>query len=319
MRPFRTAPIFKDKIWAGGRLAQHVPGAGPQAGEAWLVSDVEGDASPILDSEHAGATLRDLVAERAQELLGPELAAVERRFPLLVKVLDIQTPLSVQLHPDGPTARALGHGDRGKCEAWLVLANGPEGRVWLGVPPDTSPDRLLAAAEAGGLADLLSTYAPELGEGFPILPGTLHTAQDLVVLEVQETSDITYRVFDWGRGRELHLAAARTVLERLGPQPAPPRRGAPGWTVGARDVAAGCPFQFEALELGAEERWEAPAGRGPMVVVPVGPGSIELETAGNQSLAVGVGEAAVVPALAKTVVVRGPSGARIGWAARLSG
>ncbi|MBL4847006.1 MAG: class I mannose-6-phosphate isomerase, partial [Planctomycetes bacterium] len=212
--PLRTLPRFVEKIWAGGLLPAWAESTSwsppPQTGEVWLVSDVADAGSELT----GGGTLRAALEDDPLGLLGArELAAQQARgetarFPYLLKLLDIGPPLSVQLHPDAATARALGDGERGKCEAWLILATAEEAEVFAGAPLGSTPAALIEAARSGTLDQSLDRFRPELGEGFPILPGTLHTARDLLVFEAQETSDVTYRVFDWGRGRTLHLEQA---------------------------------------------------------------------------------------------------------------
>lgn len=297
--PFRTLPRFVDKVWAGGLLsswADYLDWTLPEnTGEVWLVSDVEG--APSLLAE--GGTLREALAADPLGFLGErELAAQEARgetprFPYLVKLLDIGPPLSVQLHPDAATASALGDGERGKSEAWLVLEPGPDARVFAGAPEGSEPGALIEAAEAGTLGEALESFQPEPGEGFPILPGTLHTARQLLVLEAQETSDVTYRVFDWGRGRELHLEQAREVLERLGAVGGPPRTG--GWDAGQRDLAPGCPFRFEAFELPAGATLPLAPAEGPVVLIGLS-GACELVTRDEEIRTLGRGEVWVIPA-----------------------
>ncbi|HBP19293.1 MAG TPA: hypothetical protein DEA08_16075, partial [Planctomycetes bacterium] len=146
-----------------------------------------------------------------------------------------------------------------------------------------------AAGELG--EEQLASYAPRAGEGLAITPGTLHTARDVVALEIQETSDVTYRVYDWGRGRELHLDQARRTLEVLGLRP-PPTRDA-GWEPGERDLSPGCPFRFERWQLSpGEERTSAPGLPG--VLIALG-GELEVRV-GEEALSLRPGESLVLPA-----------------------
>ena len=299
MTPLRLAPRFREKVWAGGKLARWLEGAPAQAGEAWLVSDVPGEASEVIEGPHAGSTLRELVAAHPEELLGADELAHQRargeepRWPLLVKLLDIGPPLSVQLHPNAALAQELGDGERGKCEAWLILEPGPQARIYAGVASGAlTLDELLAACAAGELGEEeLSSYAPRAGEGLAITPGTLHTARDVVALEVQETSDVTYRVYDWGRGRELHLTQARRTLETLGLRPPPARDE--GWKPGLLDLSPGCPFRFERWQLGPGEERRTSSGL-PGVLIALG--GEALVRSGEHSLTLRPGESLVLPA-----------------------
>lgn len=309
--PFRTRPIFKGKPWAGDRLAGLVEGAPPGTGEVWLVSDLDGEASPIASGAHSGRTLRDLVREHPLELLGAAFAA-EERFPLLVKVLDVGAPLSLQLHPDAALARALGDGPRGKAETWLVLEPGAEARVDLGLAGPTPADEVVRLARDGGLVERLASFVPEPGEPIEIPPGTLHSAREVLLLEVQEPSDVTYRVHDWGRnGRELHLEQTRRVLAALEPSRLP--RAGGGWVRGRRALAQLSPFHFDALDLRAGARLTLPGGA-PQVLV-VLEGRAVIEAAGHPLLLVERGEAAVLPAALPEVSLQAPTWVRAGLAA----
>ena len=299
LAPLRILPRFFSKVWAGALLSSWADTTSwdpPEGtGEVWLVSDVEG--APSLLS--GGGTLREVLERDPAALLGQrELAAQQARgetprFPYLIKLIDIGPPISVQLHPNAETARALGDGERGKSEAWLILEAGPEGRVFAGAPEGSLPAELIAAAEAGTLGEALDSFQPEAGEGFPILPGTLHTARELVVLEAQETSDVTYRVFDWGRGRELHLEQAREVLDRLGAGGRPPLAGP--WARGQRELAPGCPFRFLGLELPEGSTLPLSPSDGPGVLVGLS-GTCELILRDGRSWELSRGEVLVIPA-----------------------
>jgi mannose-6-phosphate isomerase class I len=285
MLPFRTAPRFVARAWGrGARLRSRFGYDAPEGtGEAWLVSDVPGSPSVILDGPFAGRTLRDAFVEARDALLGPG-GAGEPDFPLLVKLIDIDAPLSVQVHPDGPTARALGDGQRGKAEAWLVVDAGARAKVSLGLRDPLPADEVVRLARAGALEQALRTEPARAGQGYEILPGTVHTALDVLALEVQETADVTYRVFDYGRDRPLHLEQARVTLERTGGAARRPRivEVGPGRTA---LVSAEAPFTFDVLELTGPE----PLGRGPGIAF-VLDGEVRLG-----DLTLRRGEAAVLP------------------------
>jgi mannose-6-phosphate isomerase len=322
LAPLRTLPRFVDKVWAGGLLPSWADYSSwtlpPGTGEVWLVSDVEGAPSPLA----AGGDLRELIERDPEAFLGERELAAQRargetpRFPYLIKLLDIGEPLSVQVHPDAATARALDDGERGKSEAWLILEAGDDARVFAGAPEGSTPEALIAAAQSGSLGRALDSFRPEPGEGFPILPGTLHTARELLVLEAQETSDVTYRVFDWGRGRELHLEQAREVLERLGAGGRPPLAGP--WRSGQRELAPGCPFRFEAAELPRGVTLPLPAGEGPGVLIGLaGACELILRDESEQTWELSRGEVLVIPAALRAepgwARVLAPGGARWAW------
>jgi mannose-6-phosphate isomerase class I len=261
---------------------QVAPSSG--TGEVWLISDLPGAASVVRDGPFAGSTLRDVVRERGEALLG-EAGATQ--FPLLVKLLDVGEPLSVQVHPNAEVARELGDGDRGKCEAWLVLAVEADGAMLYGLREGVLPADVPGLSAAGTLPEHMVSFQPEVGEGIEIVPGILHGAHGLLALEVQEACDITYRVYDYGRERgELHLAQAQRCLELATGD----ARGPGGaWSAGRRSLAPRSPFLFEAVQLEAGEVLEIPGGRAGVIVLlegRLGLGDVEL----------GPTEAAVCPA-----------------------
>lgn len=331
LAPFRTAPIHKTKPrWGDGRrlarLGLAIPADLQPVGESWLVTDVEGEpASPIRDGPHAGRSLRELLASDREGLLGPALAARGGGFPLLVKLLDLGDWLSIQVHPDGETARALHQGQRGKHEAWLVLAAGERAEVALGLDPAAVRARGLTPGELVGLgAELLPLMRRHRdlvpGDGIEVTPGTVHTGRDLLVLEVQETCDLTYRIYDWGRdaaARPLHLAEAATCLERTGGH----LRAGPGVARAAEApdatrrelVGPSAPFVFAALTVSPGAALEL-EDEGCRIAVATA-GGATLETATGR-LELVPGEAAVVPhaAGARLRIVAGASGARLGYA-----
>jgi mannose-6-phosphate isomerase len=199
--PLRFAPIFKSALWGGRRLADLLPGApadGPIA-EAWVLSDVADNVSRVADGPLRGVTLRELMRERRNELLGPDLAHHDT-FPLLLKFIDARLPLSVQVHPDDATAQRLGDGPRGKTEAWVVVSAEPGSRIWAGLKPGVGRAEFEAALRAGTVEDCLHSFEPTSGDCVFLPAGTVHAiGGGLVVFEVQQTSDITYRLHDWGR------------------------------------------------------------------------------------------------------------------------
>jgi mannose-6-phosphate isomerase len=310
LQPFRVSPLFKEKVWAGRRLADLAWAEAPPAGtgEVWLVADLPGASGDVRDGPFQGRPLRDVVTERGAELLGD--GAADSGFPLLVKILDVGPPLSVQVHPNGEVARELGDGERGKCEAWLILSAEDDGLMFCGLREGIGSDDVPRLSRDGTLPEALNSFRPQAGEGVEIVPGTLHTAQGLLVLEVQESCDITYRVYDYGRGRgELHLDQARRCLELTGTVGSPPRDT--GWADGGserRSVAPKSPFEFLAVQLRAGEEFDlGPEGCLRLLVVLEG----QLEVPG---FVAGPTEAIVLPA-SWSGTGRAKTPVRLGYAA----
>jgi mannose-6-phosphate isomerase len=216
--PLRFRPLFKTALWGGSAL-RPLFGAAPSpepTGEAWVLSDQGADGSVVADGPLAGTTLRDLMRARPRDLLG-EAEAPGGRFPLLLKFLDARLPLSVQVHPDDELARVLEPGEaRGKTEAWVILRADPGSRLFAGLRPGVGAEAFQAALTGGTLPDVLHSYAPRPGDCVFLEAGTVHAiGAGLLLFEVQQTSDVTYRLHDWGRvdaktgkPRDLHVAQA---------------------------------------------------------------------------------------------------------------
>jgi mannose-6-phosphate isomerase len=199
--PLRFKPIFQYRPWGGRRLAKlfslPLPGEGP-IGEVWLLSDREDQPSFVADGPLKGKTIGELIKQSSRDLLG-NLATHYTRFPLLLKFLDVQGRLSVQVHPSDAYKELLPAGDTGKTEAWVVLERGPEATVYAGLKPHTTADALGQAITNGTVSDLLAGFAPRVGDGVFIRAGTVHSLSDVIVFEVQQNSDATFRLYDWDR------------------------------------------------------------------------------------------------------------------------
>ena len=217
--PLRFEPIFKPAIWGGDALRPML-GAAPSAeptGEAWLLSDQGDNLSRVVEGPLAGTTLRDLMRTRRQELIG-DAPAPSGRFPLLLKFLDARQPLSVQVHPNDEQAKQMepaGAG-LGKTEAWVILNAEPHSLLFAGLRPGVDAQQLRAALEGSTLPEIMHSYAPRPGDCVFLEAGTIHAiGAGLQLFEVQQTSDITYRLYDWGRvdagtgvPRQLHIEQA---------------------------------------------------------------------------------------------------------------
>ena len=199
--PLRFEPIYQYRLWGGRRLADlfaaPLPGDGP-IGEAWVLSDRDDHPSRVANGPLKGRTIGQLLEQSPEQLLG-KLAGRFRRFPLLLKFLDAREMLSVQVHPSDAHTDLLPAGETGKTEAWVVLEAGPKSRIYAGLKPGTSPDDLRRALASGVVADHLACFTPKPGDGVFLPAGTVHAlGGDIVVFEVQQNSDVTFRLYDWG-------------------------------------------------------------------------------------------------------------------------
>jgi len=217
-------PQFKTRVWGGRRLAERFGlEATEPISEAWMVYD----ENVIASGPYAGRRLAEVLPELGEAFLGRAL--VERygyRLPLMVKFLDTAQWLSVQVHPDDAYARAHeAHTDwLGKAEAWVVLEAEPGAQVIYGVKRPVTREELRAAALDGSILELLNFVPVEKGDVIYVPPGTIHAlGPGLLVYEVSQRSDLTYRLYDYGRGRELHLDSALEVT-RLEPLEVKPHR-----------------------------------------------------------------------------------------------
>lgn len=215
--PLTFQPIFKDLIWGGRRLEGLLHKAiGPgRVAESWEIADHGDDVSRVREGPLQGASLRDLIGSRGEELLGQGRSRTRpEQFPLLVKYLDAHDVLSVQVHPDDEKGRRLAH-DNGKSETWVIVHAEPKSLIYAGLKRGVSRDEFAGALGTPRLEPLLHRFEARPGDCVMVPAGTVHAiGAGIVLAEIQQTSDATFRVDDWGRvgpdgrPRTLHLAEA---------------------------------------------------------------------------------------------------------------
>jgi mannose-6-phosphate isomerase len=298
--PFRLAPWFSPRPW--GRLDLRPwyadTGTTEPVGEAWLT----GPESGVETGAMAGKTLAAVAAEAGEELLGLDGGRIDkgkgREFPLLVKLLFPSDKLSVQVHPDDAHAQAMGQ-PRGKTECWYVLEAEPGATIALGLKPGATADAVRAAIVAGTLEEWMVWVPVAVGDMVFVDAGTVHAIRPgVVLLETQQTCDITFRMYDYGRPRELHVEQALRVMKTK--------------------TAAGkvAPKKMDAFVRLIEQqyfvvdRYEVGAGR--EVVIPIAEagclvglaGAAMVECEGAEAVELVAGKAVVVPKDSGGVVVR---------------
>ena len=212
--PLKFRPIFKERIWGGQKLrgfGKDIP-AGKKIGESWELADLPDDKSVISNGELAGQTLGSVIEKYPKEITGDE--KVWRPLPLLIKLLDAEDILSVQVHPDEQTCERLGKGEP-KTECWYIIAAEPGAVIYKGLKKGVAKDKFAEAIQKGSVAELLTEVAVEAGQCHFLPAGTAHSiGAGLLIAEIQTPSDTTYRVFDWnrvddaGKARELHIEEA---------------------------------------------------------------------------------------------------------------
>jgi mannose-6-phosphate isomerase len=206
--PFRLKPYFSERIWGKPNLLPWYESTGTKelVGEAWLT----GPESVVETGEFTGRTLASVAEEFGGALLGPRN---DGEFPLLVKILFPNAKLSVQVHPDDAQAQAIGQ-PRGKTECWYVLEAEPGAAVALGIKAGVGADEVRAAVANGTMEDLLIQVPVSVGDMVFVDAGTIHAiAPGVVLLETQQTSDTTYRLYDYGRPRPLHVEQSLGVMK----------------------------------------------------------------------------------------------------------
>ena len=199
--PLQFEPIYQYRLWGGRRLGEMLTAPLPDGpiGEAWVLSDRNDHPSRVDNGLLKGQTISQLMERSPEQLMG-RLSGRFRRFPLLLKFLDAREMLSVQVHPSDAHKELLPPGETGKTEAWVGLEAGPTSHIYAGLKPGTTADDLRRALQDGTVANRLSGFTPRPGDAVFMPAGTVHAlGADTVVFEVQQNSDVTFRLYDWGR------------------------------------------------------------------------------------------------------------------------
>ena len=218
-KPVAFRPYFEEKIWGDARLKEilNKPAPYERTGESWEISAVRGKDSVVEGGVFHGMRLRDLWEWLDEDFWGG-MKAEYKAFPLLIKYIDADDDLSVQVHPDDEMAARL-HGSYGKNEAWYIMQADPGAALYLGFREGVTEIDYLQKLSEGRLEDILRRVPVKGGEMFYIPAGTVHAiGKGILLAEVQQTSDITYRIYDWnrpgldGKPRPLHTDRAREAI-----------------------------------------------------------------------------------------------------------
>jgi mannose-6-phosphate isomerase len=211
LKPFKLEPQYREYVWGGDRLR---PGHAPTA-EVWAVHE----SNIIVDGDQAGSTLAGLVEQYGEELLGKKvISRIGKRFPILIKLLDCNQWLSLQVHPNDKQAEEMeGTGQLGKTEAWYFIDAAKNAEILCGTKDSITMADIDRTVRDGSVLDCTNRMPVSKGDYVLIPAGTIHAlGPGLMVYEVQESSDITYRVFDWNRpaseGRKLHIEQSIRVI-----------------------------------------------------------------------------------------------------------
>jgi len=264
--PLRFHPRYFDKVWGGRKLETILGRALPPdapIGESWEISDHPHGCSVVANGPHTDQTLHEMIVRYGAELLGERVCAIHGNFfPLLVKYIDAREMLSVQVHPDDAAADTH-KGEAGKTEMWYVLNADPDSCLIAGLNPGVTAAQFRAALAQGDPGNLLHHLPVHTGDSLFIPAGRIHAIMPgLLILEIQQNSDTTYRLYDWGRlgldgqRRELHITQAMAVANWSDYPPLagvePPEREANN----CKTILAACPyFVVEKYDLRQERSW----------------------------------------------------------------
>src|SRR6187402_253533 len=219
--PLQFDAILKERIWGGEKLKTilNKPITSSITGESWELSTVEGDVSVVANGEYKGKPLTELINESPNEILGTAVhERFGKQFPLLFKYLDAREDLSIQVHPNDELAKKR-HNSFGKTEMWYVMQADKEARIIVGFKENSNPENYLKNLKNKTLLSILDSVKVEEGDVFFLETGTVHAiGAGLVIAEIQQTSDITYRLYDFervdaaGNQRELHVDLALDAI-----------------------------------------------------------------------------------------------------------
>lgn len=233
--PLTFVPYLKSVIWGGNKICafKGIPQPEPNIGESWEISAIPGHESVVAEGSYRGLTITDLIGRFGDALLGERvMRRYDGKFPLLIKLIDAADNLSVQVHPDDVLAKAR-HNSLGKTEMWYIIQSDRDARIYSGLTEEISPCEYVARVADDTFADLLAVHDSHPGDVFFLPAGRVHAiGAGNLLAEIQESSDITYRIYDYnrtdaeGRPRMLHTMQAKdaidfTVTDYTTPSPPP--------------------------------------------------------------------------------------------------
>lgn len=293
-------PIFKNLIWGGKRIAQfkNIELDDDHVGESWELSPVPGNESVVAQGKFAGKTLGWMIEEYGLDILGKRLLEKYGAFPLLIKFIDSSDDLSIQVHPDDELAKKR-HGSPGKTEMWYCIDPAPGATLLAGFSKKIDRDEFRRMAADGSITDALTRYEVKKGDTFYLPAGRVHSiGRGNFLLEVQQASDVTYRLHDFGRldaqgkPRQLHLEEAEAAIDFADVGSAICKNFMPA--PGESEILSQSPFFTVALDnIANEQEFDFTANDSFTVLVAI-EGAFTLD-AGKQNVPLKQGETALVP------------------------
>jgi mannose-6-phosphate isomerase len=312
--PLKFEPILKDRLWGGQKLRE-VLGKdfkGSGIGESWELSGVAGDVSVVANGPYRGKLLTDLILEFPDLLLGTDVVArFGEEFPILIKFIDAQKDLSIQLHPGDALARER-HNSFGKTEMWYVMDADPGAELIIGFKRDLTREEYQGALDSKSLTDCLHYEPVTAGDTYFINSGKIHAiGAGILLAEIQQSSDVTYRVYDFDRRdaqgnlRELHTELALDAMDFKKKDDFKIRY--PRHLNTENPMVSSTYFNTSYLDLDAETTLQMPGGRSFMALVCVEGGA--QVAIGSREVDIKKGETVLIPAAALEVTLK-TSGSR---------
>jgi mannose-6-phosphate isomerase len=307
--PLTFRPIFKERVWGGRsleKLYQKPLPTGVPIGESWEISDRPGDVSVIANGPLADKDLRWLMENHRRDLLG-DARPQNGRYPLLIKILDAREKLSLQVHP--PAHKAAELGGEPKTEMWYVADAAPDAELYVGLKHGVTPAEFEKKIQTGGVAECFHRVKVQSGDAMFLPSGRVHAiGAGLVIFEIQQNSDTTYRVFDWnrvgldGKPRELHVAQSLASIDFNDFEPAVIRGKFEGkGSLKKRPLVRDPLFSVEACQIPAGE--SVPPPRGKMQIIAAVSGKFLVKNAGAD-VSLSPGQFCLIPAAAGETQLR---------------
>jgi mannose-6-phosphate isomerase len=295
---------YFERIWGGQKLrtdfGKDAP-AGKPIGEAWLVSDHEELESVVAEGPYAGRSLRDLLQEDAGAVLGADASlTIHGRFPLLLKILDAADFLSVQVHPDDDAAKEMGEPDVGKTEMWHVLQAESDSELICGMDRAVTPETFAQGIGDGSFEKYMTRFPVDSGTSVFVPSGTVHAiGAGIVLAEIQQNSNLTYRIYDWGRvqadgkPRALHVDKALKAIQFGSPHGGPAKPLGYVLNECAVTVLAACRY-FSAELVAVETSFKRITDGRSFHILLARDGEISID-AGGEGMTLRRGQAVLVP------------------------
>ena len=301
LHPLTFRPIFKERVWGGHEIerlyGKKLP-SGKLIGESWEISDRPGDAGIIANGPLAGRDLRWLMENHATEILGAAKPATGNRFPLLCKILDAREKLSLQVHPPADKAGELG--GEPKTEMWWIADAVPGAELYVGLRRGVTRAEFEKKIQDGSVAECFHRISVKAGDAMFLPSGRVHSiSAGIVIFEIQQNSDTTYRVFDWnrvgldGKPRELHIAESLASIDFNDFEPRLIQNRFAGGKIKSRPLVNSPLFNVEALKMKNDTRLDLKPRK--LQIVAVVRGRLEIKS-GSDSANLAAGQFCLVPA-----------------------